>query len=153
MVKAGKEKTMYKKILVPLDGSKLAEAALPHAEAIAKSEGAEIILLRIPMIPAMEFFAREPSIALKIQQDEEALAKKYLNTKLNELKKEQIQASTIMLEGSVPDTILGIAEETHSDMIVMSTHGRTGLQRWLMGSVADRVVHHAHIPVMLIHPN
>lgn len=144
---------MYKKILVPLDGSTLAEAALPHAEAIAKSEGAEIILLRIPMMPATEFFAREPSIAVRIQQEEEAVAKKYLDTKLNELKKEKIQASIIMLEGSVPDTILGIAEETHTDMIVMSTHGRTGLKRWLIGSVADRVVHQAHIPVMLIHPN
>lgn len=144
---------MYKKILVPLDGSTLAEAALPHAEAIAKSEGAEIILLRIPMMPATEFFAREPSIAVRIQQEEEAVAKKYLDTKVNELKKEKIQASTIMLEGSVPDTILGIAEETHTDMIVMSTHGRTGLKRWLIGSVADRVVHQAHIPVMLIHPN
>lgn len=144
---------MYKKILVPLDGSTLAEAALPHAEAIAKSEGAEIILLRIPMMPATEFFAREPSIAVRIQQEEEAVAKKYLDTKVNELKKEKIQASIIMLEGSVPDTILGIAEETHTDMIVMSTHGRTGLKRWLIGSVADRVVHQAHIPVMLIHPN
>lgn len=144
---------MYKKILVPLDGSTLAEAALPHAEAIAKSEGAEIILLRIPMMPATEFFAREPSIAVRIQQEEEAVAKKYLDTKLNELKKEKIQASIIMLEGSVPDTILGIAEETHTDMIVMSTHGRMGLKRWLIGSVADRVVHQAHIPVMLIHPN
>lgn len=144
---------MYKKILVPLDGSKLAEAALPHAVTIAKSEGAEVILLRIPMIPATEFFTREPSIAIKIQEDEEANAKKYLNMKLDELKKEHIPASIMILEGSVPDTILGIAEETHSDMIVMSTHGRTGIQRWLMGSVADRVVHHAHIPVMLIHPN
>ena len=144
---------MYKKILVPLDGSTLAEAALPHAEAIAKSEGAEIILLRIPMMPATEFFAREPSIAVRIQQEEEAVAKKYLDTKLNELKKEKIQASIIMLEGSVPDTILGIAEETHTDMIVMSIHGRTGLKRWLIGSVADRVVHQAHSPVMLIHPN
>jgi nucleotide-binding universal stress UspA family protein len=144
---------MYKKILVPLDGSTLAEAALPHAEAIAKSEGAEIILLRIPMMPATEFFAREPSIAIKIQEDEEANAKEYLNTKLDELKKEHIPASIIMLEGSVPDTILAIAEETGADMIAMSTHGRTGVQRWLMGSVADRVVHHAHIPVMLIHPN
>ena len=144
---------MYKKILVPLDGSQLAEAALPHAEAIAKSEGAEIVLLRIPMMPATEFFAREPSIAIKIQEDEEANAKEYLNAKLDELKKEHIPASIIMLEGSVPDTILAIAEETHADMIAMSTHGRTGVQRWLMGSVADKVVHHAHIPVMLIHPN
>ena len=142
---------MYKKILVPLDGSTLAEAALPHAEAIAKSEGAEIILLRIPMIPATELFAREPSIAVRIQEEEETEAKNYINTKVEELKKDHIKVSAITLEGPVPDTILAVADETHADMIAMSTHGRTGLQRWLMGSVADRIVYHAHIPVMLIH--
>ncbi|HNB35488.1 MAG TPA: universal stress protein, partial [Anaerolineales bacterium] len=59
----------------------------------------------------------------------------------------------IVQEGAVPETILAVADETHADMIAMSTHGRTGVSRWLMGSVADRVVHYAHIPVMLIHPN
>jgi nucleotide-binding universal stress UspA family protein len=49
--------------------------------------------------------------------------------------------------------ILKVADEIHADVIAMSTHGRSGIQRWLMGSVADRVVHHSHIPVMLIHPN
>jgi nucleotide-binding universal stress UspA family protein len=46
-----------------------------------------------------------------------------------------------------------LSNETHADMIAMSTHGRTGVSRWLMGSVADKIIHHAHIPVMLIHPN
>lgn len=144
---------MYKKILVPLDGYPLAEAALPHAKAIAKSEGAEIILLRVPMIPTTEFFAREPSLAVKIHEEEQAEAVKYINMKVEELKKEHIKVTAVTQEGPVPDTILAVAKETHADMIVMSTHGRTGLQRWLMGSVADRVVHHVHIPVMLIHPN
>lgn len=144
---------MYKKILVPLDGSKLAEAALPHAEAIAKSEGAEIVLLRVPMAPASEFFARDPAIAVKIQQDEEAEAAGYINAKMEELKKDNIKVTAITQLGAVPDTILAVADDTHADMIAMSTHGRTGMQRWLLGSVADRVVHHAHIPVMLIHPN
>lgn len=144
---------MYKKILVPLDGSPLAEAALPHAEAIAKSEGAEIILLRIPMMPATEFFAREPSIAVRIHEEEQEETIKYINLKVEELKKDHIKVSAVTQDGPVPETILSVAEETHADMIAMSTHGRTGMQRWLMGSVADRVVHHAHIPVMLIHPN
>jgi nucleotide-binding universal stress UspA family protein len=145
--------TMYKKILVPLDGSPLAEAALPHAEAIAKSEGAEIVLLRVPTMPAAEFLGRDPSLAIKIQEEEEAEAKRYVNKKMNELTKAHIKVSAITQDGPVPDTILAVAEETHADMIAMSTHGRTGVQRWLMGSVADRVIHHAHIPVILIHPN
>lgn len=144
---------MYKKILVPLDGSPLAEAALPHAEAIAKSEGAEIVLLRIPTMPTAEFFSRDPAIAIKIHDEEQAEAVNYINLKVEELKKDHIKVSAVTQDGPIPDTILAVAEETHADMIAMSTHGRTGLQRWLMGSVADKVVHHAHIPVMLIHPN
>jgi nucleotide-binding universal stress UspA family protein len=144
---------MYKKILVPLDGSPLAEAALPHAEAIAKAEGAEIVLLRIPLVPAAEMFTREPSIALKIHDEEEAEAEKYINTKMVDLKKHNVKVTALTQDGPVPDTILAVAEETEADMIAMSTHGRTGVKRWLMGSVADRVVHHAHVPVMLIHPN
>jgi nucleotide-binding universal stress UspA family protein len=144
---------MYKKILVPLDGSTLAEAALPHAEAIAKSEGAEIILLRVPIFPASGFFASEPSLAMKIHEQEQAEAVNYINAKMQELKKDNIKVSVVTQDGAVPDTILAVAEETHADMIAMSTNGRTGVKRWLMGSVADKVVHHAHIPVMLIHPN
>lgn len=144
---------MYKKILVPLDGSTLAEAALPHAEAIAKSEDAEIILLRVPIFPASGFFASEPSLAVKIHEQEQAEAVNYINAKMQELKKAHIKVSVVTQDGAVPDTILAVAEETHADMIAMSTHGRTGVKRWLMGSVADKVVHHAHIPVMLIHPS
>ncbi|HNN13404.1 MAG TPA: universal stress protein [Anaerolineales bacterium] len=144
---------MYKKILVPLDGSPLAEKVLPHAEAIAKSEGAEIVILRIPAIPSPEFFAREPSIASQILIGMEQEAEQYVNATVNALKEEHFHVTGLTREGPVPDTILAVADEVHADMIAMSTHGRTGVQRWLMGSVADRVVHHAHIPVMLIHPN
>lgn len=144
---------MYKKILVPLDGSPLAEAALPHAEAIAKAEGAEIILLRIPVTPAAEFFTREPAMAVKIQKEEEAEAMKYINAKKLALSRHNIKVTAVTQDGPVPDTILSVAEDTHADLIAMSTHGRTGIRRWLLGSVADRVVHLAHIPVMLIHPN
>lgn len=144
---------MYKKILVPLDGSPLAEAALPHAETIAKSEGAEIVLLRVPMVPAAELFNREPSLAVKIHDEEQAEAERYINRVSNEISKLHIPVSSITQDGAVPDTILAVADEVHADMIAMSTHGRTGIQRWLIGSVADRVVHHAHIPVILIHPN
>jgi len=144
---------MYKKILVPLDGSPLAEAALPHAESIAKSEGAEIVLLRVPMVPAAELFNREPSIAVKIREEEEAEAERYVNKIMFKMIRLHIPVTAITREGYVPGTILAVAEETHADMIAMSTHGRTGIKRWLMGSVADQVVHHAHIPVILIHPN
>lgn len=143
---------MYKKILVPLDGSPLAEAVLPHAEALAKSEGAEIIILRVPDLPAPDLFIHNPAMANKIIEDAEIAADKYLQDEVQKLGNIGVKVSTLIREGPVPDTILAAAEETHADVIAMSTHGRSGIQRWLMGSVADRVVHHAHIPVMLIHP-
>jgi nucleotide-binding universal stress UspA family protein len=144
---------MYKKILVPLDGSPIAEAVLPHAEALAKSENAELIILRVPSIPAVEYVALDPILASSLRKDIRDEAANYVNETVNTLKKENIQAIGITKEGPVPDTILDVAVETHADMIAMSTHGRTGVKRWLMGSVADKIVHHAHIPVMLIHPN
>lgn len=144
---------MYKKILVPLDGSQLAEAVLPHVEALARSENAEIIILRVPATPASEFLARDPAVAALIIRDMEEEAKEYVHDKVTYFEDEHIKVTGITKAGPVPEMILDVAEETHADMIAMSTHGRTGVSRWLMGSVADKIVHHAHIPVMLIHPN
>jgi len=144
---------MYKKILVPLDGSPLAEAVLPHAEALAKSEQAEIIILRVPNAPVSEFLSRDPMIAEMIMTDMEKEAEEYVHTKVVALEKENIKVTGITKDGPVPEIILDVADEMHADLIAMSTHGRTGVSRWLMGSVADKIIHHAHIPVMLIHPN
>ena len=144
---------MYKKILVPLDGSPLAEAVLPHAEALAKSEHAEIIILRVPNAPISEFLSRDPMIAEMIHTDMEKESEEYVREKVAMLEKDNIKVTGITKDGLVPDTILAVADETHADIIAMSTHGRTGISRWLMGSVADKIIHHAHIPVMLIHPN
>jgi nucleotide-binding universal stress UspA family protein len=144
---------MYKKILVPLDGSTLAEAVLPHAEALAKSEHAEIVILRVPATPASEFLAHDPNAAAMIMKSMEEEAEEYVLNKVAYFADEQIKATGITKDGAVPETILEVAEQTHADIIAMSTHGRTGMSRWLMGSVADRVVHYSHIPVMLIHPN
>ena len=144
---------MYKKILVPLDGSALAEAVLPHAQALAKAEDAEIVLLSVPVVPSLEFLARTPGLATQVIEDAEIETEVYLVKEENKLAEEGIKVKHIMREGPIPEMILKIADEVHADVIAMSTHGRTGVQRWLMGSVADRVVHYSHIPVMLIHPN
>ncbi|MCE9644968.1 MAG: universal stress protein [Chloroflexi bacterium] len=144
---------MYKKILVPLDGSELAEAVLPHAQALAKAEGAEIVIMRVPVTPNLEYLARSPGLATKIIEETEIEAEEYLQAETSKLAKEGAKVTSIMREGPIPEMILKVADEIHADVIAMSTHGRSGIQRWLMGSVADRVVHHSHIPVMLIHPN
>jgi nucleotide-binding universal stress UspA family protein len=144
---------MYKKILVPLDGSPLAEAVLPHAEALAKSEGAEIVLLRVAVTPARYLFAHNPAEGNNVIKMIEKEAKDYMKAEVAKLQNEGIKVTGITRDGAAPDEILEVAEETHADVIAMSTHGYSGVERWLMGSVAEKVVHHAHIPVMLIHPN
>ena len=144
---------MYKKILVPLDGSPLAEAVLPHAQALAKSEGAEIVLLSVPVTPNLDYLSRTPGLATQIIEDAERETEAYLKTEVEKLTEEGTKVTSVMREGPIPEMILMVADEVHADVIAMSTHGRSGIQRWLMGSVADRVVHHAHIPVMFIHPN
>ncbi len=148
-----KEINMYKKILVPLDGSPLAEAVLPHAEALAKSEGAEVVLLRVAITPAEDMFIHDPALGKNIIKEIEEEAKQYMDTEVAKLRKDGVQVSGITRDGMITDTIMDMADETHADIIAMSTHGRTGVKRWLLGSVADRIVHYSHIPVMLIHPN
>jgi nucleotide-binding universal stress UspA family protein len=144
---------MYKKILVPLDGSPLAEAVLPHAQALAKSEGAEIVLLRVAVTPDPNFFHRDPAEGRQITDAIEEEALDYMKTEVAKLQNEGAKVTAITRDGTIPDTILEVAEETHADVIAMSTHGRAGIQRWLMGSVAEDVVHDSHIPVMLVHPS
>jgi nucleotide-binding universal stress UspA family protein len=144
---------MYKKILVPLDGSPLAEAVLPHAEALAKSEGAEIVLMRVAVTPARYIFAHNPAEGNNIIHIIEKETDDYMKAEVAKLQDEGVKVTGITREGAASEMILEAAEDTHADMIAMATHGYSGVQRWLMGSVADRVVRYSHIPVMLIHPN
>lgn len=144
---------MYKKILVPLDGSSLAEAALPHAQKLAKSENAEIVILRIPMTPNERFFSRDTLTGSKITKEIEEESKAYIKAELLKLSGRGTMISGMTRDGPVAETILAVAKETHADIIAMSTHGRTGWQRLIMGSVAEKVIHHSSIPVVVIHPN
>lgn len=141
---------MYKKILVPLDGSKVAEGVLPHAKSLAYSEGAELILLTVTSNPAMDIVFSDPGIAETAILEQQEMSKTYISSIENELKAEGFRVSNLMRVGSVAEVILGVAEELGVDVIAMSTHGRTGPARWLLGSVAERVVHNSKVPVLLI---
>jgi nucleotide-binding universal stress UspA family protein len=141
---------MYRKILVPLDGSKVAEGVLPHAKSLAYSEGAELILLTVAANPAMDFVFSDPGLAQSAVQEQEAQSRKYLGSIENDLKTAGFKTSALLRVGSVAEVILGVAEELDVDAIAMSTHGRTGPARWLLGSIADRVVHNSKVPVLLI---
>lgn len=144
---------MTRKILVPLDGSPLAEQALPHAQALARSENAEIVILRVPIVPAREFFGRNTAMASMVSHEIDEESEKYVQAEVRKLEKKGSKVTGLIREGPLTETILEVADEIHADMIAMSTHGRSGIQHWLKGSVAEDVVHHTHIPVILIHPN
>jgi nucleotide-binding universal stress UspA family protein len=141
---------MYRKILVPLDGSRVAEGVLPHAKALAYSEGAELILLTVAANPAMDFAFSDPGLAQGAVQEQEERSKAYITGIENDLKAAGFKTSTLLRIGSVAEVILGVADELGADVIAMSTHGRTGPARWLLGSIAERVVHNSRVPVLLI---
>ena len=141
---------MYKKILVPLDGSKVAEGVLPHAKSLAYSEGAELILLTVAANPAMDFVFSDPGLAESAVQEQEEKSKNYIIAIEDDLKSAGFRVSTLRRVGSVAETILGVADEVQADVIAMSQHGRTGAARWLLGSIAERVVHNSKVPVLLI---
>jgi nucleotide-binding universal stress UspA family protein len=143
---------MYKKILVPLDGSTTAEGVLPHAKALAYSEGAEIILLNVAANPAQSFAFEDPAIAGVTVTQEEERAGNYMEKICGQLKDDGFKVTSIIREGGAASMILKTSEDLGVDVIAMSTHGRSGIAHWLIGSTAERVVRHSKIPVMLIRP-
>ncbi len=140
---------MYKRILVPLDSSALAEQALPHALAIAERFQAELILLRV-LVP----LPRPPTATVvALQRAEEAsvrFVREYLERLVADVQERDIKVKMATPVGRPHMQIVQYAETNQVDLIVMSTRGQSGLSRWLMGSVADRVVRGADVPVLLV---
>ncbi|GIL14981.1 MAG: universal stress protein [Chloroflexota bacterium] len=145
---------MYKKILVPLDGSELAEQALPQVSQLAGCMGAQVVLLRVPGESVYSYLVPDPDIAVEMRHDIETAAQVYLDEIASEFRVMNLAVSTLVVWGApVPDTIIQVARQIEADLIVMSTHGRGGVARLVIGSVADDVVRHAPVPVLLVRPN
>lgn len=145
---------MYKKVLVPLDGSTVAECALNHAKSLLK-DGAigEITLLNVVelYIPSSDMYDGFDYKA--IWQNAKAQAMGYLDEMASKLGAEGIKVKAASIEDNRPAAaIIDYARKNGMDMIVISTHGYTGLKKMLMGSVAFRVLQEAHVPVLLIRP-
>ena len=145
---------MFKKILVPLDGSPMAERALPPAVALARAGGAEIILLRSskPVYTVMPEFAGEYEWSWPAEAHDEArhAARTYLDDLQLTSVGPEVAVRRQVVGGDEAGAIIGIAEAEEVDLIVMTSHGRSGARRWLLGSVTERVLHHASCPVMVI---
>lgn len=144
---------MYQNILVPLDGSELAEVALPHAKSVAHAFNAAVTLISVVepvvMYPQPGMIGPVMSVAVDIE-DEIDSAEKYLQGIKAQLDAEGIKTSTITSGGNPAVQICDYASDNGIDLIVMSTHGRSGFQRWVYGSVADRVLRGAKSPILLV---
>ena len=145
---------MYARIVVPLDGSHLAERALPPAEEFSRLTGAPLHLVRavdpthLPIraygVHAMAIEGGVPGLLFA----EERAARNYLDRMAARLGERGLPATTELLTGYAPRELVGMARA--GDLVVMATHGRGGLTRWFLGSVAEEVVRRAPVPVLLI---
>jgi nucleotide-binding universal stress UspA family protein len=151
-------KNMYKKVLVPLDGSALAECTLSHVKNLFKDGSVgEVTLLNVVKVD-IPWAVLEPNQyrKLDINAIREPLfieSRKYLADMESRLSPEGIKVRTASLEGNRPaDTITEYAHKEGMDMIIIGTHGHTGLKKLMLGSVAFGVLHQSHIPVLLIRP-
>jgi nucleotide-binding universal stress UspA family protein len=142
---------MYKKILVPLDGSELAEVVLPHVKEVAAGhdEGKVILLRIVEPLPAGTPPAVDFEVVKKagVKAGEDYLAR--IQAKLN---KEGLTVETKVLTGRPAETISEFAQREKVDLIAIATHGHSGIRRWVFGSVADKLVSSSSVPILLIRP-
>lgn len=131
----------YRRILVPLDGSKFSEAALEPALSIAESMGADVVLFRVAQpIPRTEKLASMPDVYNEVVAATYREAEEYLMALRERLDYEQISIEYRPAMDGVARQILGYAAENAVDLIVLSSHGRTGVELWVHGSVAQKVL-------------
>jgi nucleotide-binding universal stress UspA family protein len=141
-------------ILVPLDGSVRAEGALPVARQLAQCLGADIVLVRVTPLVTLRFAAADAPLPAETRQqlvdDQRELAHEYLLEQGRLLQEQGISVRAILAAGNTASTLLDICATEQIGMVVMTTHGRTGLARFALGSVADQMVRDSHIPVLLL---
>jgi len=151
---------MFKKILACMDGSELAEQILPYVKAQAKSFKSTVVLLHVtaeriiatPGIPGAAGYPIQTKSMLKEMEQEMFRADEYLEKLALGFKKLGIRTKCEILEGPVGELIVQYAKDNKINLIAMATHGRSGVGRMILGSVADFVVREAGLPILLIRP-
>ena len=141
---------MYKRILVPLDGSRKAEAILPHVEVLSANLGSEIILLQVIGIGRAISAPHDAEIDVNARKERAEQATDYLAGIGGELRAKGIEYQHFVEYGSAVDMIIQVAERVGADLIAMASHGRGGLSRVFYGSVAAGVTQQVDRPLLLI---
>jgi nucleotide-binding universal stress UspA family protein len=142
---------LCQRILVPLDGSEMAEHVLSMVTPIAQALDAELILFQVPIAHVDGWMTGEWFVPMQgVLATAERDAHVYLSEVCSRLKKQGLRVTTATTMGSVAESIIEYAEANHVDLVAMCTHGRTGLARWTLGSVADRVLRAGSTPILLV---
>ncbi len=142
---------MFKRILVPVDGSTRAERALPVAARLARAAGGSVILVQVAALPGTYSTYLASSAYAEAIDTELKNAEDYLNGLANSELLAGIETETKALFGAAAPTILSVAYSYSADLIVMSSQGKTGLKRWVLGSVAQKIARHSPLPVFVLH--
>jgi len=157
---------LFKRLLVPLDSSRFSSRALHYAVEIAKCFGAEILLIQIipsakvttvaigELSPVESLATTEIAAKAALWEDKRhaTRVKKYLSKKVKEIRSHGIKGSFEIGVGNPPQSIMELARKERIDLIVMATHGKSGLKRAIIGSVADAVIRKSGKPVLVIRP-
>jgi nucleotide-binding universal stress UspA family protein len=149
--------TEFKRILVPLDGSAVSERALPAAIALAQRFDSQVILLQVQDIPSPTPPTSHSEATMgwigwvrEARQEAHREAQRYLEALQRELDQQGVTVRILLRDTAPAEDILDVASAEAIDLIVMSSHGRGGLARWVFGSVAEKVVRHSPCPVLII---
>jgi nucleotide-binding universal stress UspA family protein len=144
---------MYKKIMVPLDGSVLSESVLPHLESfISGFSEAEVVFVRVVEPASIHASAEFMNVDELIGRDSimKSTAEEYLKRVVDRLKYGETKLYTKVIIGKLEESLVHYAEENDIDLILIATHGRSGIDRWVRGSVAEKVLRSSNIPVMMV---
>lgn len=145
-----------KKVLIPLDGSPAAESIIPFVEALASSIGFEVVLFQalgtgFPSVVALGYEHSQHSVQpLPEVEKEKAAAEEYLRQTAEKMKTKGIKTEVHIEIGDAADLILSQVARISADLVAMATHGRSGAARWVLGSVADKVLHEGTTPLLLV---
>lgn len=144
---------MFNKILLALDGSDLAECVFPYVVDIAILRNSQVEAAFVVEHYEMPFHGGvvfDEDNLKEIERTAREGAEQYLRTVKKRLFSNGIDIKTVVLQGKIADGLVDYASSNGFDLIVMATHGRSGLARWVMGSVADKILHCSTVPVLLI---
>jgi nucleotide-binding universal stress UspA family protein len=153
---------MYKKIMVPLDGSKLAECVLPHVDGFVTGSQVETIIFVRVIEPTPNRYSAVGSTVgpenyetvrknvERIEEESRSSAERYLKEVISRVKQDGIKYKVDVLVGKVADRLVDYVDANEIDLVLIATHGRSGISRWVRGSIADKVLRSSRAPVLMV---